>query len=172
MNYINTNQDIDLLPNAQDIEHRNLEPNYLTVLLISTTLFYLIPCLILFIIFNIDFKEIPTELFYGLLSIIIFVLISSLVVKILGFKYKSYGLRQHDIIFKSGLIWREETIIPFNRIQHAEIGQGPIERMFDLSKLKVYTAGGSQSDLVIPGLSSSNAQNIKAFLIDKTRNYV
>ena len=40
--------------------------------------------------------------------------------------------------------------------------------MFDLHTLQVFTAGGSNSDLSIPGLKADTAARIKEFIIKKT----
>ncbi|MEO1438705.1 MAG: PH domain-containing protein [Bacteroidota bacterium] len=62
-------------------------------------------------------------------------------------------------------MFRKITTIPFNRVQHCEIKQGPIERLFNLKTLEVYTAGGATSDLKIPGLPDDRAQELKDFII-------
>lgn len=82
-----------------------------------------------------------------------------------GFAQKKYALREHDIIYQRGWIWRKSTSVPFNRIQHASVSQGPFERNFKLSSLHVFTAGGSSSDLTIPGLHIEEAQRIKDFIL-------
>jgi membrane protein YdbS with pleckstrin-like domain len=38
-----------------------------------------------------------------------------------------------------------------------------------LSQVNVYTAGGSGSDISIPGLTEQEAERISAFIIGKTR---
>ncbi|MBC8883129.1 hypothetical protein H9X57_06160 [Flavobacterium piscinae] len=39
--------------------------------------------------------------------------------------------------------------------------------MYQLTELQVYTAGGSSSDLHIPGLPKEEAERIKSFLLNK-----
>ncbi|GAB4414030.1 MAG: PH domain-containing protein [Bacteroidia bacterium] len=82
-----------------------------------------------------------------------------------GFQYKAYALRTHDLSYRSGWLWRKTTSIPFNRIQHCEVGQGLIERLFGLAHVKVYTAGGQSSDMSVPGLLPNDAQRIKDFIL-------
>lgn len=78
---------------------------------------------------------------------------------------KKYMLRLKDITYKSGWIWHSVTSVPYNRIQHVEIEQGPIEKIYGLSTLEVYTAGKSTSDLSIPGLESETAEKLKDFVL-------
>ena len=91
----------------------------------------------------------------------VFLMIRLLIV----FPYRGYAVRQHDIIYKKGWLWRSITTIPFQRVQHCDIKQGLIERYFGLSRLNVYTAGGQQSDLRIPGLQMEQAEKFKQFIL-------
>jgi len=48
-----------------------------------------------------------------------------------------------------------------------EVNQGVLGKMLQLSSVKIYTAGGTSSDLTIPGLSEPEARKMKAFLSGK-----
>jgi uncharacterized protein len=85
----------------------------------------------------------------------------------LKFKTLAFAIREKDLVFKRGVLTMKTTIIPFNRIQHVAINQGLIMRWLDLSNLKIYTAGGSTSDLSINGLTSTLAESIKSFVTNK-----
>jgi membrane protein YdbS with pleckstrin-like domain len=76
-------------------------------------------------------------------------------------------VRENDISFKKGIITFKLTTVPFNRIQHVEVNQGVLAKLFKLSSLKLFTAGGNASDLSIYGLPQDVAQNLKAFLSEK-----
>lgn len=78
--------------------------------------------------------------------------------------YRGYALRQHDIIYKSGVIFRSITTLPFKRVQHCEVEQGPIDRRFGLAALSIFTAGGSASDLEIHGLTFESAMSMKSYI--------
>lgn len=81
-----------------------------------------------------------------------------------GFPIRGYVMRERDVTYRSGYLFRSVTTVPFNRIQHSEITQGPIARKFKLSHLKIYTAGGSGSDLKIPGLDPEEAARLRDFI--------
>lgn len=85
-----------------------------------------------------------------------------------GYHLQGYALRARDIVFRKGVIFQNIVTIPFNRVQHCEISQGPIERFFGLKTLEIYTAGGRSSDLSIPGLLPDQAQQFKEFIIGNT----
>ena len=93
------------------------------------------------------------------------------VVIILGFPKKGYLLREQDVSYRSGLLFYKLTTIPFNRIQHVEVSQNIIEKGIGLSRVKVFTAGGSVSDLSIPGLLPDKAHQIESFLLAKVSTH-
>ena len=78
-----------------------------------------------------------------------------------GFKRKAYLLRQHDLLYKTGYLMQKMTAVTKNRIQHVEIRQSILLRIFKLSKLVIFTAGGDKSDLSIPGLKPQDAEKLK-----------
>ena len=80
---------------------------------------------------------------------------------------RGYVLRDKDILFRKGVIWRSVTAIPFNRIQHVETSSTPFDRKFDLATLQLFTAGGSSGDLKIDGLSTAIAEQLRVFILEK-----
>jgi len=83
-------------------------------------------------------------------------------------KMKGYRLREHDVIYRSGVIWRKWIAVPINRIQHVESHQGPLDRLFGLAALHIFTAGATRVDLRIPGLSADEAERLLHFLLERT----
>lgn len=164
----NLSVDPNELPNLSDFDFKPIDPRYLKVSLISSLTLFL--CLIAGAVAIIHFSDFEEKSTNYLISISSFVVILGLniIFTILGFRKKQYALRQRDLIYTKGLIWFSRTTVPFNRIQHAEIKQGPIERFFKLHSLKIFTAGGQSSDLVIPGLPEDVALKIKDFVLKKT----
>lgn len=96
----------------------------------------------------------------------IWLLFVSLAFGLESLRYQAMGvaLRKHDLTYRKGFIFKKQVTLPFNRIQHTEISQGPLARKFKLSTLKVYTAGGSGSDLSIAGLDPERAQELKDYI--------
>ena len=168
MPFTNTQIDIGSLPSISQLDYQGLDKNFLTAELLGLSLFWIFPFTgaVLFSVFNeIDW---PTWLNYVPFALLFILIIISYVWTIKGFKKKEYALRERDVVYKSGLVWKRTTVLPFNRIQHAEVEQGPLQRLFQLSQLKVYTAGGSSSDLTISGISLEVAQSMKEFILRKT----
>ena len=88
-----------------------------------------------------------------------------------GFPMRGYVLRDKDLTYRAGWMFRKVTTIPFNRIQHSEISQGPLGRLFRLNRLKIYTAGGSTSDLSIPGLDPEVAVRLRDFVNGQAQDH-
>ena len=80
---------------------------------------------------------------------------------------RGYAVRDKDIVYRHGVVWRSVKVVPFNRVQHATTGSGPVERKFGLAKLTVFTAGGSGGDLRIAGLGQELAERLRAAIVGK-----
>lgn len=156
----------DQIPRIEQVEFEKLEKDYLWMRLTSWSLllFVCLGCLVI-VGFNSD-----ADLWMLTLPWLIF-LVFIFVVEIKGFKIKGYAIRQNDISYKSGLIFFSMTSIPFNRIQHVEVSQGPLGRLFDLASVKVYTAGGSTSDLSIGGLKKEEAHKLRDHISQVSSQY-
>jgi hypothetical protein len=155
------------LPEIKPETFNVLEKNYLKILLIRVLNFalLLIGGLVAFLLLS-DEKA-PNYVLIIIISAIIFLILYSTIITVLGFPRKGYLVREKDISFKKGLISYKQTSVPFNRIQHVEVNQGILAKLFKLSSVKIYTAGGTASDLSIPGLPADTAHNLKAFLSEK-----
>lgn len=167
MEFPNSQIHLEDIASIEDIHFEPLEDNYRKVLLYFNILFFGLPLLAAFIMLGL----VEDNFIFVLLAIIgglLLLAILSITLINKSFKMKGLAIRNRDIIYKSGLIFRKITTIPFNRVQHVEINQGPIEKRFDLSTLEVFTAGGVASDLKVPGLRYENAQRLRAFIIQKT----
>ena len=56
-----------------------------------------------------------------------------------------------------GYMFYRDTVVPFGRIQHIDVDQGPIDRRYGLAKLTVHTAGNHNSTVALPGLLHADA---------------
>ena len=164
--FTNTQIDLDLLPEAEQMVMIPLEPNYKTVRYISASTVALIMILLSWFIAWIQ----PAFYPYGYIAASIVTLFSIWMVFYngLAYHYMSYAVREKDISYKSGWLWKSMTTVPFNRVQHCDIRQGIIDRRFGLAKLTIYTAGGQSTDLMIPGLLPDTAEKLKIFILRST----
>lgn len=78
-----------------------------------------------------------------------------------------YALREKDLVYKRGFLIEQITVIPFNRVQHVSTSQGVLDRFFSIARLQLFTAGGSGSDINIPGLPPQLARQMKERIVQK-----
>jgi hypothetical protein len=81
-----------------------------------------------------------------------------------GFELRGYAVRERDLSFRSGYFFHTYTTVPFNRLQHSEVSQGPLARAVRLCTLKIYTAGSSGANLSIAGMDPVDAQRIRDYI--------
>jgi hypothetical protein len=98
----------------------------------------------------------------------------SLITFVAWFVYKSasvirYAVRQHDVIVRSGVFWKKETVQPIKRVQHVEQAQGPVDKRFGFFKIKLFSAGTGHFTFEIPGLDADAADGIKRLILDFRR---
>jgi membrane protein YdbS with pleckstrin-like domain len=161
----------DNLPEIVPEDFNRLDKRYLKIIFIRISIFAILLTggLIAFILFTDE--KIPGLILAAIISGIVILIAYSITISILGFPKKGYLLREKDVSYKSGLITYKQISVTFNRIQHVEVSQGILGKLFHLSSVKIYTAGGNASDLSIPGLNVSDAQKLKAFISEKISQY-
>ncbi len=162
MTFANLALDIDALPSARDIDLKPLDPRYRKEVLTQSLLIWGVLLLISFIPSVIVAK--PPEVKTRLLLLPVIMTTATVLFTVLAVKMaaaKRMALRDHDIVFRSGLWWRKTVLLPRNRVQHIELSSGPLQRKFGLASLKFYTAGGAAVDLQIDGLSQEHARSLR-----------
>ncbi len=164
-----TNNSIDLnqLPKFEEVQLKGLNPKYITVLLFNFSLLLLLVIGGFSALFYFKQEAFSNTIWMGIVVGIVLFLTGLVVFTKFSFQKKGYAFREHDAIYKSGLISETTIIIPFNRVQHVALHQGFISRKLGLASIELFTAGGSSSDLEIPGLLLADAQIIKILVSQK-----
>jgi uncharacterized protein len=152
-------------------EFEELEKKFKILKYISSAIVLVIALIGFFIAAYFSPDNIPFIVLTGVPSIFIVLYVWRTVLVFLGFPKKGYLLREQDVSYRTGLLFYKLTTIPFNRIQHVEVSQNMIEKVFGLSRIKIFTAGGSVSDLSIPGLLPDKAHQIESFLLSKVSTH-
>lgn len=78
---------------------------------------------------------------------------------------KFYSLREQDISYCSGLLFKKIISQPIKRVQHVELKRGPIDRRIGLARLQVFSAGGALHTFEIPGLPLAEAETLRHFIL-------
>ena len=87
-----------------------------------------------------------------------------------GFPLRGYLVRDRDLSYRSGWLFHSSTTVPFNRIQHSEVSQGPIAKRMGICTLKLYTAGSAGANLRIAGLDEEVASQLRAMIDERSGN--
>jgi hypothetical protein len=82
--------------------------------------------------------------------------------RLVGRNWRSwrYAERADDLLISRGVLWREETAVPYGRMQLVEVTSGPIERRFGLATVQLHTAAAA-TDATIPGLDPAEAERLR-----------
>ena len=153
--------DISTLPKFEETALNPLQKSYFKVMVIQFAIFYLILLAGIVAMYFIDKQHFFKDNFIYLFLVWTLLLILTFMYQKISFAKKGFALREHDVIFKSGVISETTTIVTNNRVQHVALHQGMLSRIFGLASIELFTAGGSSSDLKINGLLLDDAKKIK-----------
>lgn len=164
-NFTNTTIDTTQLPRFEEVKFSKLHPDYWKVILINTATMFVIFGIAAGFLFYFN-EEIAAAQIYAALGFLILIVLT-LVFSRIGFKKRGFAFREHDVLFQSGVIATKTIVIPYNRVQHVALHEGVTSRYYGLAKVEIFTAGGSSSDIEIPGIEKGQAENIKQLLMGK-----
>ncbi len=167
--FTNTSITSESLPRIAELEFQPISSIYRQTNLYINVVFTLFLVTLLFVI---QWQKLwplsndITDLFNGLMLAILILGGLSTVYTLFADKQKFYALRQQDLSYRSGLLFRKTVSQPMLRIQHVELKRGPIDRKVGLAKLQVFSAGGAMHTFEIPGLPLASAESIRQFILD------
>jgi len=166
--FTNNSIDLDLLPKYEEVPFLPIHKKYWNVIVMNLLIFTVILFVATVITFISVYKSGNVGAgFYIAVLVFVFGFIGLLFwLNRIAFRKRGYAVREKDLLYRSGVLATNTTIIPFNRIQHIAVNEGMFSRMYDLASLEIYTAGGSSSDLRIPGIEKEKAHEIKEFLMN------
>lgn len=99
-------------------------------------------------------------------------LLTAFLQPILGYATWRYGMDSQLLVARYGILFREEKTIPVSRLQHVDLRRGPIERLFSLATLVVFTAGTEGATFRVPGLSFARARELRDAILASRGNDV
>ena len=162
-----TNQTIDLasLPKFEEVTFNRLHPDYWKIICIGMAIAFVI----LGVGSGLAIAFAKGLAPYRILLIVAVILLMAMIFFFsrISFHKKGYAFRNHDVLFRHGIIATNTIIIPYNRIQHVALHEGLLARFFGLAEVQIFTAGGKDSDIMIPGIEKSQAEQIKQLLMGK-----
>jgi uncharacterized protein len=112
-----------------------------------------------------------TDLPYGLMTgtVALFGLFAVLLLPNRRYRAWGYAEGEDELAIRRGVWVRLRTIVPFGRVQHIDVAQGPIERRYDLATLILHTAGTRSASVALPGLLQRDAEAMRDRIRAKIR---
>ena len=161
MSFQNLQINADELPRTDEIVFQSLAPAYVRQIGVQSLLVWT-PILLASLVAAVLLAVFATPLL-GLAPPLIPALLAALLVPLALRRARTAGfaLREHDIAFRYGVLFRKVVVLPFHRVQHVEVASGPLQRRYGLASLKLYTAGASDVDLRIDGLTAERAASLR-----------
>jgi len=152
------------LPDIDQLNFLKIHKNYLWILLFNSTIVWILIFIAYYFFVDKKYAEFyPQFSNYGYIILAVIAIIYT-VILIAGFSKRKYALREKDISYSSGILIEKLTTVPFARVQHLEVDQKPISRLFKLASIQIFTAGESNDDLKINGIPKKEALKIKEYI--------
>ncbi|HEY0091273.1 MAG TPA: PH domain-containing protein [Flavobacterium sp.] len=163
--FTNESLDVTQLPKFEQVEFNPLHKDYWAVCLIGIAfgLFIMMGTIAAILVYVEELFPYRIYFIAGALAMMVLILLFSRI----GFRKKGFAFRNHDVLFRHGVIATDTIVIPYNRIQHVALHEGLVSRYYGLAEVQIFTAGGKESDIMIPGIKKEQAENIKQLLMGK-----
>jgi membrane protein YdbS with pleckstrin-like domain len=78
----------------------------------------------------------------------------------------SYRLADSALELQHGVLTVQRSVVPYFRVQHVDVSQGPLERALGLARLKVHTASAG-TDASLPGVELERAEEVRRLVLDR-----
>ena len=138
-------------------ELTRVHPNYAHALRVQTLLLA-IPFLVGALVVE-GAGILPSGIVVGPISLL--ALIAIIRVPNRRFFARGYDMSADRLRVLRGIFFRADTVVPFGRVQHIDVNQGPIERFFGIATLTLHTAGNYNASVTLPGLEHNLAVEMR-----------
>jgi uncharacterized protein len=75
-----------------------------------------------------------------------------------------YQVAADALELRHGVLLHVHSAIPYFRVQHIDVTQGPVERAVGLARLIVHTASAG-TDATIPGIAATEAEDLRRLIL-------
>lgn len=166
-----SNRPVDLssIPQLRDEDFVSVAPNFLRVSLIGRAIFAVIVLLVAGAVVVFGGDDVNRLIVGGVAGAFLALTAVSVALKVVEVRNIAYQVREHDLSYRNGVLIRRVQTVPFVRVQHARLVQGPIQRLFKIATLRVNSAG---PDIAIAGLSSDDASRLRALVVERAGDLI
>jgi membrane protein YdbS with pleckstrin-like domain len=81
-----------------------------------------------------------------------------------SYRHWRYQVADDALELRHGVVRRVHSAIPYFRVQHIDVAQGPVERAVGLARLVVHTASAG-TDATIPGIAAGDAEGLRRLIL-------
>ncbi len=148
-------------PADDEGELTKLHPNYAHALRVRTVL-TAIPFLVGALIVESAFVG-EAGLPSGIIAGPVLLIALALIIRVPATRYnaRGYQISADRLRVVRGLLFRSDTVVPFGRVQHIDVDQGPLDRFFGIATLTLHTAGNHNASVSLPGLGEDLAREMR-----------
>jgi uncharacterized protein len=99
----------------------------------------------------------------GIIAGTVMLVALGLIIRVPSRRYnaRGYQISADRLRVVRGLLFRSDTVVPFGRVQHIDVQQGPLERFFGIATLTLHTAGNHNASVALPGLGEELAREMR-----------
>ena len=90
------------------------------------------------------------------------------------FRTLEYFIDYEAVKMNRGVFWKRRVTVPYHKITNVDVSQGPLERMYNVGKIHIQTAGaggaqGAQAELRMNGVRE--LERLKDIIMDGVKGY-
>lgn len=145
-----------------ETELTKLHPNYKLLMRIGAVILGFIVLIIgLAIDGAMQAEEVPVP--FGIVTGVATLIALFIIIRIPLARYnaRGYQISRDRLRVVRGVMWHSDTIVPFGRVQHIDVDQGPIERALGIATMTLHTAGSHNASISLPGLGHELAVQMR-----------
>lgn len=154
----------DQAPQEDVIEWKRAHPAFMITGLLRNLRGFIFPLAIVLIgNLNRD-SEVANLVFLGISAVV--VLISG-IASVIQWRFYRYALTPERLLVNSGIVFRQERAIPYQRIQTVDLEEAPLDRIFGVAQMKIETAAGGtgESEVQLRAVKRDEAEALRESLL-------
>ena len=153
-NFVNNQVELSSLPQWEEVEFQRVAKPYKYVIILNYVILAVVLSVIAFIIVR-NSEEVTVGSAVFIVGSVLLLLLCSMHL----WSYTRWG-------YRSGIFTRRVEIVPYRHIQHVQVKEGMLSRIFALVSIEVFTAGSGKS-IQIPGIPREQSAKIQEFISDR-----
>lgn len=99
------------------------------------------------------------------LQLLIIIPLLSIIRSVIDYFYLRFYIQNKNLVLRKGFLSKKIITIPLERIHTVNLDQNILHKAFNITSLKIDTAGSSKSEAVIDAIEYNKAQALKKFLL-------